>query len=65
MTRAGVPIAWTWHPLCIGLASVARISGRDSIAIADQGGWVRHPRSMLDYMQCEDRWDDNAGADLA
>ncbi|GHI24420.1 hypothetical protein Shyd_57910 [Streptomyces hydrogenans] len=53
-----MPIAWTGHSLRIGLASVARRSGRDSIAIADQGGWARHSRSMLGYMQREDGWDD-------
>ncbi|GHI24638.1 hypothetical protein Shyd_69040 [Streptomyces hydrogenans] len=62
--RAGVPIAWTGHSLRIGLASVARRSGRDSIAIADQGGWARHSRSMLGYMQREDGWDDNAATGL-
>ncbi|MGW1226594.1 integrase [Streptomyces sp. NPDC002530] len=62
--RAGVPIAWTGHSLRIGLASVARRSGRDSIAIADQGGWARHSRSMLGYMQRDDGWDDNASAGL-
>ncbi|MFC8956159.1 integrase [Streptomyces sp. NPDC057101] len=63
-TRAGVPIAWTGHSLRIGLVSVARRAGRDSIAIADQGGWARHSRSMLGYMQREDGWDDNAAAGL-
>ncbi|MFJ4343339.1 integrase [Streptomyces sp. NPDC088915] len=62
--RAGVPMAWTGHSLRIGLASVARRVGRDSIAIADQGGWARHSRSMLGYMQREDGWDDNAAAGL-
>ncbi|MFJ1544498.1 integrase [Streptomyces sp. NPDC088246] len=56
--RAGVPIAWTGHSLRIGLASVGRI------AIADQGGWARHSRSMLGYMQRDDGWDDNAAAGL-
>ncbi|OKJ52761.1 integrase [Streptomyces sp. CB02261] len=63
--RAGVPIAWTGHSLRIGLASVARRAGRDGIAIADQGGWARHSRSMLGYMQRDDGWDDNASAGLA
>ncbi|MFE7619037.1 integrase [Streptomyces sp. NPDC057496] len=62
--RAEVPIAWTGHSLRIGLASVGRRKGKDSIAIADQGGWARHSRSMLGYMQVEDGWDDNASADL-
>ncbi|MER8091374.1 integrase [Streptomyces sp. NPDC094048] len=62
--RAGVPIAWTGHSLRIGLASVARRKGRDGIAIADQGGWARHSRSMLGYMQIDDGWDDNAAAGL-
>ncbi|MFB8314667.1 hypothetical protein ACFC5T_40115 [Streptomyces sp. NPDC055961] len=39
-------------------------TGRDGIAIADQGGWARHSRSMLGYMQREDDWDDNASAGL-
>jgi len=38
---------------------------RDGIAIADQGGWARHSRSMLGYMQRDDGWDDNASAGLA
>ncbi|MFG3208083.1 integrase [Streptomyces sp. NPDC048192] len=62
--RAGVPIAWTGHSLRIGLASTARRAGRDGIAIADQGGWARHSRSMLGYMQIDDGWDDNAAAGL-
>ncbi|MET8276257.1 site-specific integrase [Streptomyces sp. NPDC005096] len=62
--RAGVPIHWTGHSLRIGLASTARKRGRDGIAIADQGGWARHSRSMLGYMQREDGWDDNASAGL-
>ncbi|MGW8453803.1 integrase [Streptomyces niveus] len=64
-TRARVPIAWTGHSLRIGLASVARRNGHDGIAIADQGGWARHSRSMLGYMQRDDGWDDNASAGLA
>ncbi|WP_432158190.1 integrase [Streptomyces sp. bgisy153] len=63
--RAGVPIAWTGHSLRIGLASVGRKKGKDGIAIADQGGWARHSRSMLGYMQRDDGWDDNASAGLA
>ncbi|MFI5635505.1 integrase [Streptomyces sp. NPDC051664] len=62
--RAGVPIHWTGHSLRIGLASTARKRGRDGIAIADQGGWARHSRSLLGYMQREDGWDDNASAGL-
>ncbi|WP_329613050.1 integrase [Streptomyces brevispora] len=63
-TRAGVPLAWTGHSPCIGLASVARRNGHDGIAIADQGIWARHSRSMLGYMQREDGWDDNASTGL-
>ncbi|WP_010361167.1 integrase, partial [Streptomyces acidiscabies] len=62
--RAGVPIAWTGHSLRIGLASVGRKKGKDGIAIADQGGWARHSRSMLGYMQRDDGWDDNASSGL-
>ncbi|MFB7191619.1 integrase [Streptomyces sp. NPDC056230] len=62
--RAGVPVAWTGHSLRIGLASVGRRNGKDGIAIADQGGWARHSRSMLGYMQRDDGWDDNAAAGL-
>lgn len=62
--RAGVPIHWTGHSLRIGLASTGRKQGKDGIAIADQGGWARHSRSMLGYMQIEDGWDDNASAGL-
>ncbi|MGW2964979.1 hypothetical protein ACWDGI_41940 [Streptomyces sp. NPDC001220] len=60
--RAGMPIAWTGRSLCIGLASVARHHGKDSITIADQGGWARHSRSMLHYMQINNGWNDNASA---
>ncbi|ANP56710.1 integrase [Streptomyces griseochromogenes] len=62
--RAGVPLAWTGHSLRIGLASTARRADRDGIAIADQGGWARHSRSMLRYIQIDDGWDDNAAAGL-
>ncbi|MCX5410142.1 integrase (plasmid) [Streptomyces sp. NBC_00335] len=62
--RAGVPISWTGHSLRIGLASTSRRKGKDTIAVADQGGWARHSRSMLGYMQVEDGWDDNASAGL-
>lgn len=62
--RAGVPIHWTGHSLRIGLASVGCAKGKDGIAIADQGGWARHSRSMLIYMQRDDGWDDNASAGL-
>jgi len=62
--RAGVTIAWTGHSLRIGHASMARRNGHDGIAIADQGGWARHSRSMHGYMQIEDGWDDNSSADL-
>ncbi|MEU4729602.1 hypothetical protein [Streptomyces sp. NPDC023588] len=60
--RAGVPISWTGHSLRIGLVSTGRKKGKDAIAIAiaDQGGWARHSRSM----QREDGWDDNASAGL-
>ncbi|MEW2709247.1 integrase [Streptomyces koyangensis] len=62
--RAGVPVAWTGHSLRIGLATTARARGRDAVAVADQGGWARHSRSMLGYMQTEDGWTDNAAAGL-
>ncbi|MFI2209630.1 integrase [Streptomyces sp. NPDC020141] len=62
--RAGAPIAWTGHSLRIGLASTGRLKGKDTVAIADQGGWARHSRSLLGYMQREDGWDDNASANL-
>jgi integrase len=62
--RAKVPIHWTGHSLRIGLASTGRKQGKDGIAIADQGGWARHSRSMLGYMQRDDGWDDNASAGL-
>lgn len=62
--RAGVPVHWTGHSLRIGLAAVGRKKGKDAVAIADQGGWARHSRSMLGYMQIDDGWDDNASAGL-
>jgi len=62
--RAGIPVKWTGHSLRSGLASTARRKGKDAVAIADQGGWARHSRSMLGYMQRDDGWDDNASAGL-
>ncbi|MFE4915779.1 tyrosine-type recombinase/integrase [Streptomyces sp. NPDC056652] len=62
--RAGIPIHWTGHSLRSGLASTGRRKGKDAVAIADQGGWARHSRSMLGYMQRDDGWDDNASAGL-
>ena len=62
--RAGIPIKWTGHSLRSGLASTGRRKGKDAVAIADQGGWARHSRSMLGYMQRDDGWDDNASAGL-
>jgi integrase len=62
--RAEVPLDWTGHSLRIALASIGRKKGKDAVAIADQGGWARHSRSMLGYMQREDGWDDNASAGL-
>ncbi|WP_406300086.1 integrase [Embleya sp. NBC_00888] len=62
--RAGVAVAWTGHSLRVGHASMARRKGRDAVAIADQGGWARHSRSLHGYMQIEDGWDDNSSADL-
>ncbi|MFE9491419.1 tyrosine-type recombinase/integrase [Streptomyces sp. NPDC006641] len=62
--RAGIPVKWTGHSLRSGLASTGRRKGKDAVAIADQGGWARHSRSMLGYMQRDDGWDDNASAGL-
>ncbi|MFC7841928.1 tyrosine-type recombinase/integrase [Streptomyces sp. NPDC057382] len=62
--RAGVPLAWTGHSLRIGLATTARRKGKDAVAIADQGGWARHSRSMNGYFQRVDGWEDNATAGL-
>jgi integrase len=62
--RAGVALAWTGHSLRIGLATTARKKGKDAVAIADQGGWARHSRSMNGYFQRVDGWEDNATADL-
>ncbi|MFB6665977.1 tyrosine-type recombinase/integrase [Streptomyces parvus] len=62
--RAGIPILWTGHSLRSGLASTGRRKGKDAVAIADQGGWARHSRSMLGYMQRDDGWEDNASAGL-
>ncbi|MGC9441954.1 integrase [Streptomyces sp. WG5] len=63
-TRAGIPLAWTGHSLRIGLATSARKRGKDAVAIADQGGWARHSRSMNGYFQRVDGWEDNATAGL-
>jgi integrase len=62
--RAGVPLAWTGHSLRIGLATTARSRGKDAVAIADQGGWARHSRSMNGYFQRVEGWEDNASANL-
>ncbi|MFJ4674085.1 site-specific integrase [Kitasatospora purpeofusca] len=62
--RAGVPVAWTGHSLRVGLATTARARGKDAVAIADQGGWARHSRSMAGYFQRVDGWGDNASACL-
>jgi integrase len=62
--RAGVPISWTGHSLRSGLASTGRRKGKDAVAIADQGGWARHSRSMLGYMRRDEGWEDNAAAGL-
>lgn len=62
--RAGIPVKWTGHSLRSGLASTGRRKGKDAVAIADQGGWARHSRSMLGYMQRDDGWEDNASAGL-
>jgi integrase len=62
--RAGVPLAWTGHSLRIGLATTARRKGKDAVAIADQGGWARHSRSMNGYFQRVNGWEDNATAGL-
>ncbi|MEU6053176.1 hypothetical protein ABZ829_22430 [Streptomyces xanthochromogenes] len=64
-TRAGVPIAWTGHSLRIGMATAGRKKNKDSIVLADQGGWARHSRSMLGYMQLEDGWENGASVGLA
>ncbi|WP_331763983.1 tyrosine-type recombinase/integrase [Streptomyces anthocyanicus] len=62
--RAGIPLAWTGHSLRIGLATTARKKGKDAVAIADQGGWASHSRSMNGYFQRVDGWEDNATAGL-
>lgn len=62
--RAGVALSWTGHSLRIGLATTGRKKGKDAVAIADQGGWARHSRSMHGYFQIVDGWDDNATAGL-
>ncbi|MFH8797660.1 integrase [Streptomyces sp. NPDC017941] len=62
--RAGVALSWTGHSLRIGLATTGRKKGKDAVAIADQGGWARHSRSMNGYFQRVDGWEDNATADL-
>lgn len=62
--RAGVQLTWTGHSLRIGHAVAGRKKGKDSVIIADQGGWARHSRSMNGYFQIEDGWEDNSTADL-
>jgi hypothetical protein len=62
--RSGVALAWTGHSLRIGLATTGRRKGKDTVVIADQGGWARHSRSMNGYFQRVDGWEDNATAGL-
>ncbi|MER5514958.1 integrase [Streptomyces sp. NPDC002763] len=62
--RAGVALSWTGHSLRIGLATTGRKKGKDAVAIADQGGWARHSRSMNGYFQRVDGWENNATAGL-
>ncbi|MEN2424392.1 integrase (plasmid) [Streptomyces rimosus] len=62
--RAKVPVHWTGHYLRIGWPPSDGARAKDGIAIADQGGWARHSRSLLGYMQREDDWDDNASGGL-
>ncbi|MEU1787140.1 tyrosine-type recombinase/integrase [Streptomyces sparsogenes] len=62
--RSRVPIRWTGHSLRSGLATEGRKNGKDPINIADQGGWARNSKSMLEYMRRADEWDDNAAAGL-
>ncbi|MET9405792.1 integrase [Streptomyces sp. NPDC002935] len=62
--RAGVALSWTGHSLRIGLATTGRKKGKDAVAIADQGGWARHSRSMNGYFQRVDGWEDNATVGL-
>jgi integrase len=49
----------TAHGLRAGMATEARRAKHDAVAIAEQGGWTRHSREMLGYMQIVDRWEDN------
>nr|WP_107908884.1 tyrosine-type recombinase/integrase [Streptomyces chartreusis] len=63
-TRAGITVTWTGHSLRIGLAVAGRRKGKDSVVIADQGGWARHSRSMNGYFQIVDGWEDNATSGL-
>lgn len=56
--RAGLP-GRTAHGLRAGMATEGRRAKHDAIAIARQGGWTKHSREMLGYMQIIDEWEDN------
>jgi integrase len=49
----------TAHGLRSGMATEGRRAKHDAIAIARQGGWAKHSREMLGYMQVIDEWEDN------
>lgn len=49
----------TAHGLRSGMATEGRRAKHDAIAIARQGGWTKHSRDMLGYMQIIDEWEDN------
>lgn len=49
----------TAHGLRSGMATEGRRAKHDAVAIARQGGWSKHSREMLGYMQVIDEWEDN------
>lgn len=49
----------TAHGLRSGMATEGRRAKHDAVAIARQGGWTKHSREMLGYMQVIDEWEDN------
>jgi integrase len=57
-TRAGLGHR-TAHGLRAGMATEGRRAKHDAVAIARQGGWAKHSREMLGYMQIIDDWEDN------
>lgn len=62
--RAELPFRVTGHYLRSGLATTARLAGRDLTTIATQGRWVLTSRAPHGYLHKVGRWQGNATPDL-